>query len=120
MKVTYLVSVLAALSAGTMAANCNPGYNYCGSSLLNKGSYQPQIDQCLYDNGQGIVDDGRKDLFFCAGGRNGVIKWLGRCTNCVDGGTGNSDYCSSQITPGGFGEQNQNQKELRAEIVWAA
>ncbi|KAL1985853.1 hypothetical protein VTN96DRAFT_7345 [Rasamsonia emersonii] len=85
------------LAIGAMARNCTPGLNYCGSTLLDIGHYQSQIDQAIADAGVPEVDNGRESLFHCIGGDNGVIKYLGDCPNgCHDAGAGNSDYCVGQ------------------------
>ncbi|KAI9779632.1 MAG: hypothetical protein M1839_007297 [Geoglossum umbratile] len=115
MKLTSLLLALTALSVRAMARNCIPWLTYCGTTLLEIGdNYQPQIDQCLFDNEQPLINDGKQDLFMCMGGRNGVLKWIGHCQNsCVDGGQGDSDHCSNQL---GFGmEKGRGQKELKRE-----
>ncbi|KAF3017070.1 hypothetical protein E8E14_006212 [Neopestalotiopsis sp. 37M] len=77
-----------------MARNCTPGLNYCGSTLLDIGDYQPQIDQALADAGEGNDNHARDYLFHCAGGDNGVIEFLQRCEHgCKDAGGGVSDRC---------------------------
>jgi hypothetical protein len=59
------------------------------------GNYQPQIDQALADAHAGETNGGRDDLFFCAGGTNGVIDFIQFCNNgCVTKPTGVSDVCN--------------------------
>ncbi|KIM92218.1 hypothetical protein PILCRDRAFT_115522 [Piloderma croceum F 1598] len=95
MKSFATLMAMVALAGCALADNCTPGLNYCGSSLLKKGNYQAQIDQALADAGVQEVDNGESALFACEGGSNGVIKFLQECTvgECVDAGTGRSDYC---------------------------
>ncbi|KAI0970810.1 hypothetical protein F4678DRAFT_479698 [Xylaria arbuscula] len=93
MKLTIapLASLLCTLA---VADNCKPGINYCGHSLLKKGNYQAQIDQCLYDNNQNEPDYGHDDLFHCVGGSNGVIAFIQNCGNgCQEADTNQSDFC---------------------------
>lgn len=59
------------------------------------GNYPPQIDQCLFDNGVNDENGGTNYLFYCVGGSNGVILFMGNCANgCHDAGGGNNDYCN--------------------------
>ncbi|KAF9065160.1 hypothetical protein BDP27DRAFT_1298418 [Rhodocollybia butyracea] len=87
--------VVLAVVQVALADNCNVGLIYCGSSLLGKGNYQPQIDQCIFDNHQSTQDNGASTLFQCAGGPNGVIQYLVNCGigHCHDGGSGKNDTC---------------------------
>ena len=63
--------------------------------VVNKGNYQPQIDQALAGAGARKFDGGADDLFHCEGGDNGVIRWLSHCHyRCRDNGPGNSDTCN--------------------------
>ncbi|KIM41489.1 hypothetical protein M413DRAFT_27828 [Hebeloma cylindrosporum] len=85
-----------AFAGFALARNCTPGLRYCGSTLLDIGNYQGQIDQALADAGVQEVDNGKSALFFCQGGDNGVIQFIRECTvgQCVDAGTGNDDHCA--------------------------
>lgn len=59
---------------------------------LATGKYQPQIDQSLHD--ANVADNGNA-LFFCVGGANGVITYIGTCQQgCHDAGPKKSDYCN--------------------------
>lgn len=75
--------------------------NACQGSTLQiltfwiLGDYQPQIDQCLYDNGVGNAGAGEDDLFGCYGGPNGVVEYVQHCDHgCVEAAHGVSDYCN--------------------------
>ncbi|KAJ7471624.1 hypothetical protein B0H11DRAFT_2237182 [Mycena galericulata] len=91
----YLLAGIACFATIAHASNCNPGLTYCGSSLISKGNYQGQIDQALFCAGVVEVDSGHSSLFFCEGGDEGVISYVGQCAvgKCVDGGSGVSDHC---------------------------
>ncbi|UKZ54386.1 hypothetical protein TrVGV298_008194 [Trichoderma virens] len=97
----FLLSSFATL---TLAANCNPGLDYCGFNLLGIGNYQPQINDALE---KASLDPSNKGvstntLFHCVGGYNGDIVVIKFCTNrCIDGGSGKSDFCNevSSVEP---------------------
>ncbi|KAF2467421.1 uncharacterized protein BDR25DRAFT_62501 [Lindgomyces ingoldianus] len=81
--------------------NCKNGVLYCGHTLDNMGwNYQTIKNACYassYNNGQ-VPDDGQieQSLFKC-GASGGALVWVNNRTpcarGCVDGGSGNSDYC---------------------------
>ncbi|KAJ7613086.1 hypothetical protein FB45DRAFT_1036615 [Roridomyces roridus] len=95
MKYSLLSSILALAIGHAFADNCNVPLLYCGHSLLAKGNYQPQIDQCLFDNNHLTLDNGQSVLFGCIGGPNGVIQFLQDCglNRCRDNGNGKNDTC---------------------------
>ncbi|KAJ7590113.1 hypothetical protein C8J56DRAFT_1048277 [Mycena floridula] len=84
------------LELTVVSRNCTPGLNYCGSTLNGIGNYQPQIDQCLFDNKAPSLDGGNSTLFGCIGGTNGVIQFIKDCGlgNCRDNGGGKNDTCA--------------------------
>ena len=64
--------------------------------LTMPGDYQPQIDQCTWDNGYDIGTYTGVWLFSCGGGPNGVITFNDTCgynRGCINAGEGNNDYC---------------------------
>ncbi|KAF8214075.1 hypothetical protein K438DRAFT_1802825 [Mycena galopus ATCC 62051] len=95
MKLILLSSILALAVGMTAADNCNVPLRYCGHSLIAKGNYQPQIDQCLFDNNHATFDNGQSVLYGCIGGTNGVIQFLQDCGTgrCMDNGNGKNDTC---------------------------
>ncbi|TFK32965.1 hypothetical protein BDQ12DRAFT_728168 [Crucibulum laeve] len=75
--------VLAVASSTAFAANCTPGLNYCGSTLMyiEKG-YREQISQHLHNRKEFVgVQDYPYDnmLFECIGGSSGIINLIKQC-----------------------------------------
>ncbi|KAG5985574.1 hypothetical protein E4U54_005948 [Claviceps lovelessii] len=81
-----------------LARNCKPGLNYCGHTLIGIGNYRGQIAQALSAAGQSGNDvNVNHSLFHCEGGPEGVIRFIDFCRyNCVDNGSGRSDYCDQR------------------------
>ncbi|KAK4177739.1 hypothetical protein QBC36DRAFT_326344 [Triangularia setosa] len=98
--------------AAVDAANCKTGLHYCGYVLLRRGNthhlrivQRSDADTVPGNYYNQIIDALKKadkstssayvnhSLFYCTGGSNGNIKYQAKCSNCVDGGDGNSDHC---------------------------
>ncbi|KAJ7829328.1 hypothetical protein B0H13DRAFT_2435995 [Mycena leptocephala] len=64
-------------------------------AIHSDGNYQPQIDQCLFDNNHLTVDNEQSVLFGSIRGPNGVIQFLQDCgvNRCKDNGNGKNDTC---------------------------
>ncbi|KAL2827736.1 hypothetical protein BDW59DRAFT_143757 [Aspergillus cavernicola] len=89
------VAVISTVAPMVAADNCHTGLNYCGYNLLNIGDYGSQVNGALSDASQPIDNAHiHESIFHCNGGSNGDISWLAYCEGgCLDGGSGNSDYC---------------------------
>lgn len=97
MKASIILVVAAALVGDAAARNCKTGLYYCGSTLTGIGNYRPQLDQLSFDTKHGIQypSKWKTSLFYCHGGREGVISWKRDCPiGCVDGGANKNDYCT--------------------------
>ncbi|KLU85228.1 hypothetical protein MAPG_04258 [Magnaporthiopsis poae ATCC 64411] len=95
MKATFAIAV-AALAVGVCADNCKTNLNYCGYNLRRRGGYGDILDQVNFMLGRGkeYAPKFEHALFYCAGGRSGVIEHRKDCANgCADGGSGRNDFC---------------------------
>ncbi|WYZ43629.1 hypothetical protein EsH8_VII_000065 [Colletotrichum jinshuiense] len=89
---TIILALSGVLSTLVEARACTEGLSYCGYNLLNIGKYQTEIDNELKRVGLPVQDPyERHSLFQCGG--DGWIRWNVYCGNCIDGGSGKSDFC---------------------------
>ncbi|KAJ3490760.1 hypothetical protein NLG97_g5717 [Lecanicillium saksenae] len=76
-------------------SNCDGRFTYCGSGILNRKGYAPQVESALRAAGQPTTDEFMKSsLFKCKGDGSGTLEYLTYCGKCNDGGSGNSDHCA--------------------------
>ncbi|KAJ6779930.1 hypothetical protein PWT90_05351 [Aphanocladium album] len=85
--------------------NCDVRFTYCGSTLLGRNGYSPQVESALRAAGQPTKDDFMKtSLFKCKGDGSGTLEFLTYCGRCKDAGAGSSDHCArdqgDNCTPG--------------------
>ncbi|KAK1597398.1 uncharacterized protein LY79DRAFT_541539 [Colletotrichum navitas] len=89
---TILLALTSIMYPLAEAKACTEGLEYCGYNLLKKGKYMSEIDNELKRVGLPREDPyERHSLFHC--GSDGWIRWNVYCGNCVDGGSGKSDFC---------------------------
>ncbi|KAK8106592.1 hypothetical protein PG999_009951 [Apiospora kogelbergensis] len=74
------------------AENCRTNIAYCGYNLLKRGNYRSEIVASLRAANQPVDDQHiNYSLFMCNGPDDVPFRYF--CPNCVDGGSGKSDYC---------------------------
>ncbi|KAK8054196.1 hypothetical protein PG996_013497 [Apiospora saccharicola] len=92
---TTLVAAAAALMAfvqPVVADNCRTNIAYCGYNLLQRGNYRAEIIASLQAAGQPVNEQHiNYSLFMCNGPDDVPFRYY--CPNCVNGGSGKSDYC---------------------------
>ncbi|KAL3247488.1 hypothetical protein ABHI18_012373 [Aspergillus niger] len=99
-------SAAAQCHAGS-TANCKPGFDYCASTLKNRGDADSAIRDAMraadYSNFR-LNAPGTWDniLFHC--NDDYTLKVVKQCSGayCVDGGTNKNDYCAKEGSAAGF------------------
>jgi hypothetical protein len=92
-SIIFIIMLLISSMLVINASNCREGLNYCGSTLMAIGAYDPQIQAAAKDPS---TTDHSSKLFKCIGGNDGDIELIESCTNeCVDKGAGTSDSCNA-------------------------
>ena len=87
-----LLALAAVFSTMVESKACKEGLDYCGFNLLRRGDYRSEIEAELKKAGLPVKEPYVvHSLFHCGG--DGWIGWKSYCGVCMDGGTGNNDFC---------------------------